>query len=77
MYAKGVTTGDIEAHIQDIYGIYVPDSNPEHAPQKSQTWHGGAVAPVAPTGLHPPPGKPVPGHEKAGPVPTGREETSL
>ena len=26
MYAKGVTTGDIEAHIQDIYGISVPDS---------------------------------------------------
>ena len=26
MYVKGVTTGDIEAHIQDIYGISVPDS---------------------------------------------------
>ena len=26
MYAKGMTTGDIEAHIQDIYGIGVSDS---------------------------------------------------
>ena len=53
------------------------EANPGHAPQKSQTWHGGAVARSAAAGLHPPPGKPVPGHEKAGPVPTGREETSL
>ncbi len=26
MYAKGITTGDIETHIQDIYGISVSDS---------------------------------------------------
>ena len=26
MYAKGMTAGDIEAHIQDIYGICVSDS---------------------------------------------------
>ena len=26
MYAKGMTTGDIEAHIQDIYGLSVSDS---------------------------------------------------
>ena len=26
MYAKGMTTGDIEAHIRDIYGIDVSDS---------------------------------------------------
>lgn len=26
MYAKGMTTGNIEAHIQDIYGISVSDS---------------------------------------------------
>ena len=26
MYAKGMTTSDIEAHIQDIYGIFVSDS---------------------------------------------------
>ena len=38
------------------------EANPGHAPQKSQTWHGGAVEPVAPARLHPPPGKPVPGH---------------
>ena len=25
MYAKGMTTGDIEAHIQDIYGVDVSD----------------------------------------------------
>ena len=26
MYAKGMTTGDIEAHIQDIYGVDVSDT---------------------------------------------------
>ena len=26
MYAKGMTTGDIEVHIQDIYGVSVSDS---------------------------------------------------
>ena len=26
MYAKGMTTGDIEAHIEDIYGVSVSDS---------------------------------------------------
>ena len=26
MYAKGMTTSDIEAHIQDIYGVEVSDS---------------------------------------------------
>jgi transposase-like protein len=26
MYAKGMTTGDIEAHIRDIYGIEVSDT---------------------------------------------------
>ena len=26
MYAKGMTTGDIETHIQDIYGIEVSDT---------------------------------------------------
>ena len=26
MYAKGMTTGDIEAHIQDIYGVDVCDT---------------------------------------------------
>ena len=26
MYAKGMTTSDIEAHIQDIYSISVSDS---------------------------------------------------
>lgn len=26
MYAKGMTTGDIEAHIQNIYGVDVSDT---------------------------------------------------
>ena len=26
MYAKGMTTGDIEAHIRDIYGVEVSDT---------------------------------------------------
>ena len=26
MYAKGMTTGDIEAHIRDIYGLEVSDT---------------------------------------------------
>ena len=26
MYAKGMTTGDIEAHIHDIYGVEVSDT---------------------------------------------------
>ena len=26
MYAKGMTTGDIETHIRDIYGLEVSDS---------------------------------------------------
>ena len=35
------------------------------------------MAPAAAARLHPPPGEPVPGHEKAGTVPTEREETGL
>lgn len=33
MYIKGMTTGDIEAHIQDSYGIFISDSTvgqPDH-----------------------------------------------
>ncbi len=26
MYAKGMTTGDIETHIQDIYGLEISDT---------------------------------------------------
>ena len=48
-----------------------------HAPPQSKSGYGGAVAPAAATGLHPPPGEPVPGNEKAGAVPTQREETGL
>ena len=46
-----------------------------HAPEKSQVGYGGAVAPAAAARLHPPPGEPVPGNEKAGAVPAEREGT--
>ena len=36
MYAKGMTTSDIEAHIQDIYGISVSDSTISRITDKSQ-----------------------------------------
>ena len=26
MYAKGITTGDIEVHIKDLYGVEMSDS---------------------------------------------------
>lgn len=26
MYAKGMTAGDIQAHIRDVYGLEVPDT---------------------------------------------------
>ena len=35
------------------------------------------MAPAAAAGLHQPSGEPVPGDEKAGPVPAAREETIL
>ena len=35
MYAKGMTTSDIEAHIQDIYGISVSDSTTSAARVRS------------------------------------------
>ena len=53
------------------------EADPGHAPQEPPPRHGGTVAPAAAAGLHPPTGEPVPGHEKAGPVPVEREETSL
>ena len=34
MYAKGMTTGDIEAHIQDIYGVDVSDTTVSHITDK-------------------------------------------
>ena len=39
MYAKGMTTGDIEAHIQDIYGISVSDS--------TVSWITDKILPIA------------------------------
>ena len=61
---------------QSAHGSGV-EADPGHAPQEPPPRHGGAVAPSAAARLHPPPGEPVPGHEKAGPVPVEREETSL
>ena len=39
MYAKGMTAGDIEAHIQDIYGISVSDS--------TVSWITDKILPIA------------------------------
>ena len=43
MYAKGMTTSDIEAHIQDIYGISVSDSTVSQITDKilqvAKEWH--------------------------------------
>ena len=36
MYAKGMTTGDIEAHIQDIYGVDVSDTTVSHITDKTK-----------------------------------------
>ena len=55
----------------------VTQADPGHAPQEPPPRHGGTVAPAAVAGLHPPSGEPVPGDEKAGPVPAEREETIL
>ena len=38
MYAKGMTTGDIETHIQDIYGISVSDSTVSRIQTRSCLW---------------------------------------
>lgn len=49
MYAKGMTTGDIEAHIRDIYGIDVSDSTVSRITDK--------ILPVAKEWQQRPPGK--------------------
>ena len=38
MYAKGMTTSDIETHIQDIYGISVSDSTVSRITDKTFLW---------------------------------------
>ena len=38
MYAKGMTTGDIEGHIKEIYGLDVSDSAISRIPTKSSQW---------------------------------------
>ena len=46
MYAKGMTTGDIEAHIQDIYGISVSDKHrePDHGQDSAHRTRVAAAA---------------------------------
>lgn len=51
--------------------------DPEYAPQESNTWHGGAMAPPETTGLYPPSGEPVPGHAEVGTVFRRKAEESL
>lgn len=38
MYAKGMTTGDIEAHIQDIYGVDVSDTTVNRITDVAKEW---------------------------------------
>ena len=51
MYAKGMTTGDIETHIQDIYGISVSDSTVSRITDKILPACGQRVAAAA-FGVH-------------------------
>ena len=50
MYAKGMTTGDIEAHIQDIYGISVSDSTDSRITDKilpvAKEWQQRPLEPI-------------------------------
>jgi len=45
MYAKGMTTGDIETHIKDIYGLDVSDTTVSRITDKilplAKEWHKG------------------------------------
>ena len=38
MYAKGMTTGDIESHLNDLYGINVSDSTISRVTDKNFTY---------------------------------------
>ncbi len=50
MYAKGMTTGDIETHIQDIYGISVSDSTVSRITDKvlpvAKEWQQRPLEPI-------------------------------
>ena len=48
MYAKGMTTSDIEAHIQDIYGVEVSDTTVKYRLQGTTQgrYLTGGVPPV-------------------------------
>ncbi len=50
MYAKGMTTSDIEAHIQDIYGISVSDSTVSRITDKilpiAKEWQQRPLEPI-------------------------------
>ena len=44
MYAKGMSTGDIEAHIRDIYGLDVSDTTADHRQDPSRSERMAAAA---------------------------------
>lgn len=50
MYAKGMTTSDIEAHIQDIYGVEVSDTTVSRITDKilpiTKEWQQGPLESV-------------------------------
>lgn len=47
MYAKGMTTGDIEEHIQDIYGLSVSDTTVSRITDKILPVAGEGMAAAA------------------------------
>lgn len=51
MYAKGMTTGDIEAHIHDIYGVDVSDTTVSRITDKIPACRKGMAAAAAGGGL--------------------------
>ena len=50
MYVKGMSTGDIEAHIQDIYGISASDSTVSRVTDKNPAHRQRVVATTS--GVH-------------------------
>ncbi len=51
MYAKGMTTGDIEAHIRDIYGVDVSDTTISRITDKNTARSKRVAAAAAGSGL--------------------------
>ena len=52
-------------------------ADPGYAPQRFQTRYGGTVAPLAPTGIYPPPGEPLARDAETGVISTSRKEAGL